>query len=75
MAGSWMKVHHNTFRCPKTAVVVRGLPEEGVEVNNNWLYQDPDELSVRVDGKTQVFNNAYGLDNPVFVAEGEARVR
>lgn len=75
VAGSWMKVHHNTFRCPKTAVVVRGLPEEGVEVNNNWLYQDPDELSVRVDGKTQVFNNAYGLDNPVFVAEGEARVR
>ena len=75
VAGSWMKVHHNLFRCPKTAVVVRGVPEEGVQVNNNWLCQAPDELSVRSDGKTKVLNNAYGLKDPVFVAEGEARQR
>ena len=75
VAGSWMKIHHNTFRCEKTAVVVRGVPEDGVSVNNNWLHQSPEELSVRSDGKTKVINNAYGMENPVFVAEGEARER
>ena len=28
IAVTWMKIYNNTFRCPKTAVVVRGMPEE-----------------------------------------------
>ncbi|MDE3000272.1 MAG: hypothetical protein OXU79_14455 [Gemmatimonadota bacterium] len=71
VAGTWMKVHHNTFRCPKTAVVIRGVPEEGVDIHHNWLYQKPDELSVRSDGKTRVRNNAYGLVDPVLVANAD----
>ena len=39
IAGTWMKVHHNTFRCPKTAVVIRGTPEERAEIHHNWFYQ------------------------------------
>ena len=72
VAGTWMKVHHNTFRCPKTAVVVRGVPEEGVDIHHNWLYQQPDELSVRSDGKTRIRNNAYGPSDPVLVANADA---
>ena len=71
VAGTWMNVHHNTFRCPETAVVVRGVPEEGVDIHHNWLYQRPDELSVRSDGKTRVRNNAYGLAEPVLVANAD----
>ena len=72
VAGTWMKVHHNTFRCPKTAVVVRGVPEEGVDIHHNWLYQQPDELSVRSDGRTRIRNNAYGPSDPVLVANAQA---
>ena len=65
IAGTYMKVHHNTFFCPKTAVVIRGVPEEQAEIYNNWLYQKPDELSVRSDGNTTIRNNACGMENPV----------
>lgn len=66
IAGTWMVVHHNTFRCPKAAVVIRGVPEEKADIHNNWFYQRPDDMSVRSDGKTSVRNNAYGLKKPEF---------
>ncbi len=69
VAGTWMKVHHNTFRCPKTAVVIRGTPEEQAEIHHNWFYQKPDDLSVRSDGNTVVTNNAYGMRNTQFLAQ------
>ena len=75
VAGTWMKVHHNTFLAPKTAVVIRGVPEEQAEIYNNWLYQKPDELSVRSDGNTVIRKNAYGLERPVLVAEAEAQAQ
>lgn len=75
IAGTWMKVHHNTFFCPKTAVVIRGAPEEQAEIYNNWLYQKPDELSVRSDGNTIIRNNVYGMENPVLVAEAQPQAR
>jgi hypothetical protein len=75
IAGTWMKVHHNTFRCPKTEVVIRGVPEEKAEVYNNWMYHTPDELSVRSDGSTEIRNNAYGMTDPIFSETEEAKTR
>jgi len=68
IAGTWLKIHHNTFRCPNTAVVVRGEPEEGIDIYNNWFYHKTGEESVRSAGNTEVRNNAYGLANPEFLA-------
>ena len=75
IAGTWMKVHHNTFWCPKTEIVIRGVPEEKAEIYNNWMYHSPDELSVRSDGNTEIRNNAYGMEKPEFRAEAEAGKR
>ncbi|MDA0709625.1 MAG: hypothetical protein O3B73_05365 [bacterium] len=69
VAGTWMHVHHNTFFCPKTAVVIRGIPQEKAEIDHNWFYQSPTELAVRSDGNTEITNNVYGLSNPQFVAD------
>ena len=52
VAGTWMHIHHNTFRCPKTAVVIRGVPEEQADIHHNWFYQSPHDLSIRSDGNT-----------------------
>jgi hypothetical protein len=75
IAGTWMNVHHNTFYCPKTAVVIRGVPEQQAEIHNNWFYQSPGELIVRSDGNTHITNNAYGLSNPQFCATAEPQSR
>jgi hypothetical protein len=71
IAGTRMKVHHNTFRCPKPAVVIRGEPEESADIYNNWFYQKPDGRSVRSDGKTSIRNNAYGLAHAKLVTKAE----
>ena len=73
IAGTWLQIHHNTFRAPRTAIVIRGVPQEGAEVHHNWFYQEPNGTSVRSDGKTQVLNNAYGLTNTELVQEAEPR--
>ena len=73
IAGTWLKIHHNTFRCPKTAIVIRGEPEEKAEVYNNWFYHKPNETSVRSPGRTWIKNNTYDLVNPEFVAHAEAK--
>ena len=71
VAGTWMKVHHNTFRSANAAVVIRGVPEEQAEIQNNWFHQKPENRSVQSDGNTFVRNNAYGLKAPVLLAEAE----
>ncbi len=71
VAGTWMKVHHNTFRCPKAAVVIRGVPEERADIANNWFYQRPNGRSVQSDGKTDIRNNAYGLEGTEFRGQAE----
>jgi hypothetical protein len=54
-------------------VVIRGVPEERAEIYNNWMYHGPDELSVLSHGKTEIRNNAYGIESPVFRTTAEAR--
>ena len=68
IAGTWMHIHHNTFFCPKTAVVIRGIPEERADIHHNWFYQPPHDLSVRSDGNTTIHHNAYGLHTPQYRA-------
>ena len=69
IAGTQLKIHHNTFRCPKTAVVIRGEPEEGADIYNNWFYHKPGTAAVRSDGRTQLRNNAYGVENPEILTD------
>jgi len=64
IAGTWMKVHHNTFWCPMLAVVIRGVPEQRAEVHQNWFCHSSLEAAVRTDGRTDVKNNVYGRDRP-----------
>lgn len=71
IAGTWIKIHHNTFRSPSRAIVIRGVPQEGAEIYNNWFYQEPEAMSVRSAGKTQITNNAYGLTDPQFLPHAE----
>ena len=71
IAGTRMKVHHNTFRCPRAAVVIRGVPEERADIHNNWFYQRSNGRSVRSDGNTCIRNNVYGLDKPELLARAE----
>jgi len=71
IAGTWLKIHHNTFRCPKTAIVIRGVPEEGADIYNNWFYHKPEDAPVRSSGETQLQNNAYGLTEPALLVDAE----
>ncbi len=71
IAGKWMYVHHNTFRCPEAAVVIRCVPSEGATIYNNWFYQKPDKRSVRSSGHTAITNNLYGMKTPQYLASAE----
>ena len=71
VAGTRLKIHHNTFRCPKTAVVIRGVPEENADIHHNWFYQKPGGRIVRSGGNTRIANNACGMKRPEFVAHAE----
>ncbi|MBT4137645.1 MAG: hypothetical protein HOE48_07005 [Candidatus Latescibacteria bacterium] len=69
IAGSKLNVHHNTFYCPKTAVVIRGIPTKSAEIHHNWFHQSPTQLSIRTDGNTTITNNVYGHTNPQFLSQ------
>jgi len=71
VAGTRLKIHHNTFRCPKSAVVIRGVPEEDADIHHNWFYQRPGKRIVRSGGHTRIANNACGMKQPEFVAHAE----
>ncbi len=71
IAGTWMKVHHNSFGSQETALVVRGEPDEGIRVESNWFYHRSEEEAIRIGGwddavislvkeKLQSKNNAFG---------------
>ncbi len=60
IAGSWMKVHHNTFGSPETALVVRGMPDEDTIIHHNWFYHESDKLAVRAEGKVRFTGNTHG---------------
>jgi len=75
IAGTWMNVHHNTFYCPKTAIVIRGVPEKSADIHHNWFHQSPEELSVRSDGNTNITSNVYGISNPQFKSEAQPKTQ
>jgi hypothetical protein len=52
-----MKVHHNTFWCPRAAVVIRGQPQQAAEVHHNWFCHPSAERAVRSGGRTEVCDN------------------
>ena len=64
VAGTWLKVHHNTFWCPKAAVVIRGVPEEQADVRQNWFCHASAGRAVRTEGRTDVTNNVYDRTSP-----------
>jgi hypothetical protein len=70
IAGDWMKVHHNTYRCPPRAIGIRGVPREQAEIYNNWFYQsEPGPGTIgpwppTEENRLDVGKNAYGLDEP-----------
>ena len=65
IAGTWIKVHHNTFRARKRAVVIRGLPQEGADVSRNWFCRHgSEEEAVATRGNTRIHNNACGRTRP-----------
>lgn len=64
IAGTWLKVHHNTFRAPQTPLVIRGLPSEGADVHHNWFTRHTTRSAVNSPGNTRVHDNAYGSERP-----------
>lgn len=63
IAGTTIRIHHNTFRAPETPVVIRGVPEEKCSVYRNWFpnHESP-SAAVRGSDKTEARDNAYGRD-------------
>ncbi len=61
IAGTEIEIARNTFRAPKTPVVVRGVPEKRCLVRRNWFPRHPGPArAVRAEAKTEVSDNAYG---------------
>ena len=59
IAGDWMSVHHNTFLGEQHAVVIRGVPSQGVDIHHNWFAQ-PAQETVISGGNTRVSRNLCG---------------
>ena len=59
------KIYNNTFRGRRLPINIRGVPEEGAEIYSNWFYRRPTEPDVLTSGNTLVYDNAYGLSDPV----------
>jgi hypothetical protein len=71
IAGDRISIHHNTFLgAAVRAVVIRGVPREGVSVDHNWFaHERPDEKLIgpwplTPASRIVLENNAYGLRKP-----------
>jgi len=65
IAGTTIRIHHNTFRAPQTSIVIRGVPENVCEVFGNWFVRHANpKRAVRAGKKTVVRDNAYDTDPP-----------
>lgn len=67
IAGTWIKIHHNTFRALQTPINIRGTPEKECQVYENWF---PNHTNPKDKGgkpaalhkeKTVLENNRYRL--------------
>lgn len=60
-AGSWCRIENNTFMGTETPIVIRGEPEEEIQVSRNWFHkQEAPQQAVIHEAGTQVVDNAYG---------------
>lgn len=70
IAGTWMKVHHNTFRSHAKPIRIRGTPEQEAVIHHNWFYHHRGDMvagslnPVDTQGRTRVYNNASGVRKP-----------
>ncbi len=64
VAGTRVRVERNTFLCERTAVVIRGVPEDRVDVLHNWAVHAGPAALVRAGERTIVGPNAFGLGSP-----------
>ncbi|MCX5659796.1 MAG: right-handed parallel beta-helix repeat-containing protein [Planctomycetota bacterium] len=61
IAGSYLRVHHNTFASLYLALCIRGVPQKAADVYRNWFYAPaPGPDVVDTGGSTHVIDNAYG---------------
>lgn len=63
VAGTTIRIRHNTFRAPTTPIVIRGVPQDTCDVHRNWFprHEKP-EQAVRASDRTRVYDNAYGAE-------------
>lgn len=71
LAGTWLKIHHNTVLHRSIPVGIRGVPERGAEVHHNWfpfhrpVLSSAETLNYLTDsavttlGNTRIYSNAY----------------
>ena len=68
IAGTSIKIHHNTFRAPTTPVIINGVPEEECSIHHNWFPRHANKQdAVRAEARTKVFSNAHGTDPPAVI--------
>ncbi len=61
VAGTWIRIHHNTFRAVHVpAVVIRGRPEKLAEIHHNWFLHARPSAAVR---QTNAKGNVKSSDN------------
>ena len=65
IAGTAIRIHHNTFRARTTPVVIRGVPEDVCDVHHNWFPQHGPGDAVHAGQRTQVHDNAHGAGDEV----------
>jgi len=62
IAGDWMNIHHNTFKCIRRSIAIRGVPSQGARVHHNWFVHPEPKNAVRTSGNTTVRRNVFGKE-------------
>ncbi len=62
IAGTSIEIYNNTFRGPKTPVVIRGTPQEKCKVHHNWFLQYATAAKAvgGLSEQTRASENVYG---------------
>jgi hypothetical protein len=65
IAGNEIDIHHNTFKLvDQYDIIIRGIPNTGVEIYNNYFYNSDPTKCVRQDnafGNFSIYNNKFGV--------------
>jgi len=74
-AGTAMRVTNNSFGSPETALVVRGTPDEGATIGNNWFYHDSLNGAILAGGDVNYGANAFGYRGEYMTTPGAFQPR